>query len=72
MSRCCTDYQKLLAEQPVHNAQLDSYLSRAGIGRLHRQLHSLNLPRETAVEVQNKMIASLGREFTDDDKAKVA
>ena len=64
------NYQQLLADQPAHNAQHDSYWNSAGSGRLHRRLHSINIPREV-VEVQNKMIANLERDFTRDE-AEVA
>jgi hypothetical protein len=68
--RPARSYQRLLADQPAHNARWESYLNSVRPGRTLRERGSLNIPRET-IEVRNKMIANLEHDFTARD-GKVA
>jgi hypothetical protein len=70
------NYQRLLADQPAHNARLGSYWSlgvasdgTVGLSKIIRSIGSLNIK---TIEARNHMIANLEHDFSPRDEAKVA
>jgi len=63
------NYQRLLADQPAHNAQWGSYWNRTGIGRLLGR--SLNIDRET-IAMRDNMIVNMQHDFGQDQQKVVA
>jgi hypothetical protein len=69
------NYQRLLADQPAHNARLGSYWSlgvasdgTVGLSKIIRSIGSLNIK---TIEARNHMIANLEHDFSPRERRKI-